>query len=160
LIELVIVIIILGILTVVAAPRFLDISTDAKVAVLQDVSKQMKATIKLVQYKAILSGLRPVNINPNANQSDYIVDFGFGTSEVHFSNLCPESEAEFGDDFEFFEFMNITTDNKLQTRVNNQYSLIGFDIPTSGTPTNKGCYIIYDSFAVPNCTVEVVTVDC
>jgi MSHA pilin protein MshA len=38
--------------------------------------------------------------------------------------------------------------------------LLGYDVPASGTPTNQGCYILYDSFATPNCTLTLVTDDC
>jgi MSHA pilin protein MshA len=46
-----------------------------------------------------------------------------------------------------------------QTRVDNQYTLIGY--PHSiGTSTTEGYNLIYDSFGSPNCTVEIVTVGC
>jgi MSHA pilin protein MshA len=46
-----------------------------------------------------------------------------------------------------------------QTRVDNQYTLIGYP-PSLGTSTTEGYYLIYDSFGSPNCTVEIVTVGC
>lgn len=158
LIELIIVIVILGILAVVAAPKFIDISSDAKVAVLNSLSGQFKSTINLVQAKARVKGLRTSATNPGGVQSDYIVDFGFGSVEIDFRNLCPESQGEGGDQLEMLDFLEISED--FETRVNNQYTLVGYIVPSSGTPTNEGCYLIYDSFGEPNCTVEIVTVDC
>lgn len=160
LIELIIVIVILGILSVVALPRFLDISSDAKIASLQELAKQAKSTIKMVQYKAILQGLQPLTNNPNSLQTELIVDFGFGSVEVMYSNLCPESAGELGDRLDFLDFMNTSFSEQISTRVDNQYTLFGYDVPLGGTPTDQGCYVIYDSFAAPQCTIEVVTADC
>jgi MSHA pilin protein MshA len=158
LIELIIVIVILGILAVVAAPKFIDISSDAKIAALTSLSGQFKSTTNLVQMKARIKGLKSAADNPGGGQSDYVVDFGFGSVEIDWRNLCPESQGESGDQLEMLDFLDISDD--FETRVNNQYTLIGYKVPSSGTPTNEGCYLIYDSFGEPNCTVEIVTVDC
>jgi MSHA pilin protein MshA len=162
LVELIIVIVILGILSIVAAPRFIDISRDAKVSALEQIAGQIKSTAQLARYKAIIKGLSPSAENPSETneQTEYLVDFGFGTAEVDWGSLCPESIAELGDSLEMLDFMDLSFDDSIQTRVDNQYTLIGYDVPSSGVPTNQGCYIIYDSHARPNCTVEVVTSDC
>jgi MSHA pilin protein MshA len=153
------VIIILGIVAVVAAPKFISLSSDTKIAVITNIAGQMKTTVTLAQNKARVSGLRPVSSNPGGIQAGFIVDFGFGAAEVDFRNLCPESIAEGGDRLRFTDFIDISGDD-IQTRVTNQHTLIGFDIPTSGVPTDRGCYVIYDSFGSPNCTITPVTVDC
>jgi MSHA pilin protein MshA len=51
LIELVIVIVILGILAVIAAPKFIDISTDARISVLESIRGNMKSVASLVNMK-------------------------------------------------------------------------------------------------------------
>lgn len=56
LIELVIVIVILGILAVTAAPRFLSISSDATKASLNGIAGSLRTVIDLVEYKAIMQG--------------------------------------------------------------------------------------------------------
>lgn len=164
LIELIIVIVILGVLAAVAAPRFVDLSSDAKKASLQGIASQIEATTNLVKAKARVKGLRPTSTNPGggsgSSQVAYIVDFGFGSSEVEFRNLCMESEAEDADSMTFFEFIDIDLSDNLKTKIDNQYALVGFDIPNSGRPTDRGCYVIYDSKSIPDCTVTVVTVDC
>lgn len=158
LIELIIVIVILGILAVVAAPKFIDLSRDAKVAAMTSVASQFESTITLVKIKARLKGLKEVATNPGGIQTDYVIDFGFGSVEIDWRNLCPESIGEGGDQLEMLEFLNISDD--FETRISNQYTLIGYDVPSAGTPTTQGCYLIYDSFGVPDCTVELVIVDC
>ncbi|WP_298440971.1 type II secretion system protein [uncultured Ferrimonas sp.] len=56
LIELVVVIVILGILAAVAAPKFIDISSDAREATLEGVKGAMKSGNDLVYSKAIIAG--------------------------------------------------------------------------------------------------------
>ncbi len=158
LVELIVVIIILGVLAVTAIPRFVNVSTDAKIASLNNIAGQIRATNKLIQYKATIAGLKPRGTDPNAQQADYVVDFGFGATEVSWNNLCAEAVAEFGDRLNFFDFMNISTDN-FETSINNQYASIGYNIPTGGAPSNSGCYVYYNSFDI-NCTVTVVDTDC
>lgn len=57
LIELIIVIVILGILAVSAAPRFIDISTDAKVATLEAGAGTIATAADLIFAKAVIQGL-------------------------------------------------------------------------------------------------------
>lgn len=162
LVELITVIVILGIIAVVAAPRFIDISRDAKIAVINNIASQMKTTASLAQNKARALGLRPISSDPVSNglQTAYSVDFGFGETEVMFNNLCPEARGEVGDRLTMLDFIILDGNDSLQTRVDNQYALIGFDLPSSGVSVNQGCYVLYNSFTAPNCTITPVTVDC
>lgn len=159
LVELIIVIIILGILAAVAAPRFIDLSTDAKIASLNGIKAQMQSVITLAQTKARIKGINPRTSNPGSGQADYVVDFGFGESEVDFRNLCPESRAEFADNLLFLDFINYDA-SQLESRTTNQYTLLGYAVPASGTPSDRGCYILYDSFGYPDCTLTLIDADC
>lgn len=159
LIELIVVIAILGVLAITALPRFINFGSDAKIASLDSVASQIEATVQMVKAKALVKGLRVSASNPG-DQVEYLVDFGFGRSEVDWRNLCPESRAELGDNMQLSDFIDIGPDSLLSSRVNNQYTLIGFELPSAGQPTDQGCYLIYDSFGDPICNVTVVTVDC
>ncbi len=57
LIELVVVIVILGILAVSAAPRFLNLTTDARVSVLKGAQAAVKGMDSLVYSKAVINSL-------------------------------------------------------------------------------------------------------
>tara|TARA_R110001583_G_scaffold52147_6_gene162190 strand:+ start:3981 stop:4484 length:504 start_codon:yes stop_codon:yes gene_type:complete len=159
LIELIIVIVILGILAVTATPKLLGISADAKIGALNGLSASIKATVKTVEMKAVLKGLKKTSVNPEGRQEDYIIDFGFAKTEVYYGNLCPESSSELNQEVSFFEFMNLSVGDDIITEVDNQYAAIGYEIPADRSVV-KGCYVLYDSFAEPNCTVTVVDVDC
>lgn len=57
LIELIIVIVILGILAVVAAPKFIDVSEDANEAILRSVGGAMQSAGKQVYAKSVIQGV-------------------------------------------------------------------------------------------------------
>lgn len=165
LIELVIVIVILGILAVTAAPKFINLTSDAKIATLNSIKGTMESTINLVKAKARVKGLSPVSTNPGSGgaQSAYIVDFGFGSAEVDYSNLCPESSAELADKLDMKDFLDLDSQDLEETVTTNQYTFVGYDIPDSPPVYDQGCYIIYDSFSTSapgECSVTIVTDDC
>ena len=56
LIELVVVIVILGILAVTAAPKFIDLQSDARFATLQAVEASVKSAATMVHSKALIAG--------------------------------------------------------------------------------------------------------
>jgi len=59
------------------------------------------------------------------------------------------------------DFLELDSQYFEETATTNQYTFIGYDIPNrSSTVTDQGCYIIYDSFGEPDCTVTIVTDDC
>ncbi len=159
LIELVVVIVILGILAATAAPKFIDLSSSAKVATLESIAGTMKSSIKLVNMKARVKGLEITDSNPG-DQAAYLIDFGNESAEIDWRNLCPESEAELGDQLTMVDFITLDGSAGLTAQTNNQYTLVGYNIPGFSVPTDEGCYVIYDSFGDPACTVTVVTEDC
>nr|WP_136251352.1 type II secretion system protein [Ningiella ruwaisensis] len=67
LIELVIVIVILGILAVTAAPRFIDIQSDARAGALQGVKGALQGSSQLVFAKAAIKGVQKVDNSDTAN---------------------------------------------------------------------------------------------
>ena len=56
LIELVVVIVILGILAVTAAPKFIDLTSDARVSVMKGVKGSIESAVSLVHSKALIEG--------------------------------------------------------------------------------------------------------
>jgi MSHA pilin protein MshA len=159
LIELVIVIVILGILAVFAFPKFSDLSNSAKISTLQGIQSAMRSTIGIVRSKAYVNGLTIATANPG-NQTAYLVVTEAGTSEVDWRNLCPESRAELGDALSMADHIGLSESGGLTTIIDNRYTRVGYDIQGSGPPTANGCYVTYDSFGDPNCTVSIIITDC
>lgn len=159
LIELVIVIVILGILAAFALPKYGDLSGSARVATLEGVEGSMNSAISIVRSKAYVNGLSISASNPG-NQSAYLVETEAGTAEVDWRNLCPESRAELGDALSMTDHIGLIESGGLSSTIDNRYTRIGYDIQGSGPPTVNGCYVTYDSFGDPNCTVTLVTTDC
>ena len=160
LIQLIIVISILSILASYVFPKFMSLSRNSKISVLKSVKGKINTVVYMVKSAARLNGLSKVSSNPSGrggNQSSFIIKTNIGTFEVDWRNLCPESKAELGDKLELPDFLNISTN--LKTRVNNQYTAIGFTLPSS-LPGNSGCYVLYDSFGFPDCTVNIIDDQC
>lgn len=102
-------------------------------------------------------GLKPVASNPGAGQTSYMIESDLGISELDFRNLCPESSAELGNRLDMADYMVMSLTDDLNITTDNQYTRIGFDITAN---TTSGCYVVYDSFGSPDCTVTVVSADC
>lgn len=159
LIELVMVIVILAILASFALPRFSDLTRSAKISTLEGIEGSMLATIGILRSQAYVQGLSVTTANPG-NQSAYIVETEAGSSELDWRNLCPESSAELGDALDMSDHIALQEIGELEIQTSNRYTLVGYDIQGSGIPTANGCYLTYDSFGDPNCTIEIITSDC
>lgn len=154
LVELTAAIVLIALLAVIALPRVLALRDEARVTSLEGIAGGMRSTIVMVRSKALVSGLQPAASNPGGNQqNDFVIDTPFGSTEVDWRNLCPESRAEVGDALEMLDFTTIRDGvGGLQTSVGNRSTRVGYDLAT-GT----GCYVEYDSFA---CTVTLTTAGC
>ena len=178
LIELVLIIVILGVLAVTAAPKFLNFQQSARVSVIQGISGAMKSAIAQVISKSYLSGLSTRSTNP-PNQSEYLVNFEFGSVEVDWGNLCPESVGEEGARLTMVDFLHISDDDNIKSLAGNRYTVVGFSFPFKSKrelreddiiDLPKGCYAIYDSFGRSSpehcpsdgcvCNVKVEVSDC
>jgi MSHA pilin protein MshA len=78
LIELVVVIVILGILAVTAAPRFIDVQDDARTATLNAVRASIQSAATLVHSKSLISGNETsANDTVRVNTVPVAIRFGF-----------------------------------------------------------------------------------
>jgi len=157
LVELVVVIILLGILAAIAVPRFMSVSASGRVAALEGIAGAMQSTINLVQAQARLEGIRRLTSNPGAGQSEFIITTELGASEIDFRNLCPESSAELADTLDMEDYLLLNRPGDVTINTSNRFTRVGFEITNNIT---SGCYVLYDSFGLPDCTVTVVSADC
>jgi MSHA pilin protein MshA len=79
LIELVVVIVILGILAATAAPKFIDLTGDARKSVVQGVQGSVNSAINLVHAKAIVSNQTAATGEILVNGVYYSVAYGYPT---------------------------------------------------------------------------------
>ena len=173
LIELIIVIIVIGILSALFIPSFWNISRQARIATLEGVQGSMRSAIAVTRSAAYTQGVRvsATDPGPGAAQDINLVQLEGLYVEVDWRNLCPESDPERGDavsnntlsmlDYLMMKKNNwgANVDGELYTHVDNRYTLIGYDIRTSLSDPG-GCFIRYDSFGDPMCTVELILTDC
>ena len=77
LIELVVVIVILGILAVTAAPKFINLQDDARTATLQAVKASVQSVATLVHSKALIAG-RENSLNETVLVNNVSIDIRYG----------------------------------------------------------------------------------
>lgn len=152
LIELIIVIVILGILAVTAAPRFIDIQSDARTETLQGVKAAIQGASQLVYAKAAIKGVQTaasdtVTISgtsvavaygyPDASTLDTIADWS-AIVDIEDGKITIEN-ADATDDVVRFRFASITSDD-------------------AASPAT-GCYIQYTSAASAGATPSITVLD-
>lgn len=99
LIELIVVIVILGVLAVTAAPKLLNLQNDARAAVLQSLAGDMKTLNELVHNKAIL-------LKQNNSAGNAFIDTNLGEVNIWYGYL--EARGEGGSRLGIFEIVNAT----------------------------------------------------
>ena len=129
LIELVVVIVILGILSAVAVPKFMDIQRDAKISTLNGLKGALHAAANLVHAKGLIDGVSTgyVDINNNGTASN-------ADGDIYCVNGFPRADfiARALDDYSGFSFVSATTTS--QFRLN---GVDGCEVQYTGTP-NQG----------------------
>jgi len=80
LIELIIVIIILGILAVTAAPKFIDVQKDARSSVLQGAKASLQSAATMVHAKALIAGQTGDNGSVSVGTSTVALEYGYPTA--------------------------------------------------------------------------------
>ena len=82
LIELVVVIVILGILAVTAAPRFLNLQTDARKSALQGLKGAMDGAAGIVYGKAAIAGIEAKAADTDVKVDNITTAFGYPTANA------------------------------------------------------------------------------
>lgn len=167
LIELIIVIVILGVLAVVAAPRFLNISSDANASVLRALQGVIRSAVTLQHNVAILNSANGGLENGFIND-DILFDQGYPVAadfDGNGMNGVPEILEALDinlDDWTFGEIFN-GSENGFLTR--ELYITSSRILPNGSTAQEiiaSNCYVSYDSFVtIPEPPViAVVTFGC
>ncbi|PSW43973.1 type II secretion system protein [Photobacterium leiognathi] len=83
LIELVVVIVILGILAVTAAPKFLNLQNDARNASLQGLKGAIQGAASIVYGKAAIDGIESTAKGSNVQVGDITTNYGYPTADTN-----------------------------------------------------------------------------
>jgi prepilin-type N-terminal cleavage/methylation domain-containing protein len=153
LIELVVVIVILGILAVTAAPRFISLSSDAKIKVLQQIKVSVKASNDFVFLKSKLPSYSTQVVPNRADLLDIDLngdgDFDVRLKWSHLDNTDIVERINISDGF-VVEYEGI------------DYTYIGYDNNNNNLPKDDECYFKYtqaqSATEVP--LYEYVTIGC
>ncbi len=140
LIELVVVIVILGILAVTAAPKFIDLTGDAKGAVVQAVEGSLNSAADLARAKALVNGKESgslsiaggtvefINGYPTAATIDVLMEIDTSSSDAKFVFDSNSGVAT-------YSYKGVTTATECQAVYTNALS----DARPSITSTITGC---------------------
>lgn len=152
LIELVVVIVILGILAVTAAPKFLNLQSDAREATLNGFKGSMQGAGSMVYAKAALAGVEANDASTSLDvgtTNNINVIYGYPTAEH--SNFLEVLDVDFTNDF-----VNLA-DTKIDggDAANLYYTLKSLE-PT-GTNTLDNCYVTYSVATATSVPTVAVT---
>jgi MSHA pilin protein MshA len=97
LIELLIVIVILGIIAAIAAPKFLNLSTDARIATLNSLEGAIRSASNMVNYKAVVENKTDCSTDPTIEMQGYTITLRCGYPCPHPNGIG--NAVETGDAF-------------------------------------------------------------
>jgi len=152
LIELIIVIVILGILAVTAAPKFLDLQGDANTSTIQGVNGAVKSAIGVVYGKAIIGGVHKttgaagVGVDTNGDGTkDVLTSFGYPTAAAGILASLDITVGSNGD----FDGIEITSGEYVISTKSTTVVVGLVPEATDGTTgeTHDGCYVSYKEAA-------------
>lgn len=161
LIELIIVIVILGILAVTAAPKFLNFGSDARAATVQGLAGALKSASNLVYAKAVIAGVEKTESDSlllSDNGSPVPIRFGYLDTQPSLINAFNEAlELTDGEWDTSFNLASGTDVRLSPAGLNPQ--------PASGPPSLANisrCYVQYSPAATLGATplITVNTADC
>lgn len=158
LIELVVVIVILGILAAVAAPKFISLKSDAKAAMLEDMAAKMRTTANMMHARAVLDGQHIGHGTITLNGTN--IPLWNGYPKVHTSNVNTSLRATANvllDDVRVATYIDATNPNSTpseffaagSTGAGQGVLRIFFheDLqPVQNTQNSFQCYVIYTNY--------------
>jgi MSHA pilin protein MshA len=139
LIELVMVIVLLGILSAVAAPKFINLSSEARISVLQAVYASFITAADQAKLKAVIAG---VANNARSSSAD-LPELFINNQSMELKYGYPEAYAEGAAAGDIIDLIDISDELEVCYRItctsaNSSRVKVGFD-----TTENTGCYVRY-----------------
>lgn len=148
LIEVIVVIIILGLLVAIAAPKFVNLSNDAKISVLRGIEGSMRSISLMVFSAATIQ-----NVPFNGSDAARAISTQHGLIDTY--NRYPESRAELGSNLGMLQLIELQITPNMLTQVTNDFVRVGYNLSVGP----NGCYIEYyeaaSANASPTYTLEI-----
>ncbi|WOT03594.1 prepilin-type N-terminal cleavage/methylation domain-containing protein [Shewanella youngdeokensis] len=166
LIELVVVIIILGVIAVIAVPRFVDISEDAKASTMLSVGGAMESALSLLHSKAVIEGKDTGvdEITLSGVQVPLLNGYPAVNGQDSFVQLNTQVQVWFSIDSVGKNVIQSDPDAALffidKASGLNQIYIFFSDAPTSGNRTEYGCQVRYQNTQDDGPSVRVLTNEC
>lgn len=161
LIELVVVIVILGILSVTALPRFINLSADARVSTLHQVQASVKAANDLLFLKSHMPSYSTREVSGRPDLLDIDMDHD-GDFEVFASNNADVRLKERNlDNTDIIKRIEISEEFVVEEE-GVDYTYIGYDLNADGAVKSDACYFKYtqaQSSTVP-ADYEIISSGC
>jgi MSHA pilin protein MshA len=148
LIELVVVIVILGILAVTAAPKFIDLTSDAKASVVEAVKGSINSAADMAHAKALVASETGENGSISVGTSTIDLAYGWPTDASIKDLLVLEDMTQVSGSTNAGTFEHATAVNGTNCRVVYKNTNTSATVTTSGvvrpsitstTETNNGC---------------------
>ena len=142
LIELVVVIVILGILSVIALPRFINLSSDARISTLYQVEASVKSANNLLFLKSHMPSYSTRAVPGRPDLLDIDMDHD-GDFEVFSSdNVDVRLKERYLDNTDIIKRVDISDVFNVETE-GIDFTYIGYDLNNDGQVKNDACYFKY-----------------
>ena len=161
LIELIIVIVILGILAVTAAPKFLDIQKDAKASTVKAVEGAIGSLNSIVYGKSLIAGQTGATGTVTISGVDYATVYGYLAPSVDLTALV-DVDADMFPAFEAGGGAAATGRPLAGTSTLRFYNFVDTTFSYGSPAADTGCLVIYKASTGPNlpATVTSYTGEC
>ena len=156
LVELVAVIVLLGILSVVALPRFVNLQSDARIAVLSGINGAVKGANVQIYAKSLISGVESIDGDDASNPQ--IDRDGDGADDTAVSFGYVETTA-LGDVIDLDASLVIAPSGGGAAAAGDTTIMIGYDTNEDGDVVDDECYVTYTEAADAATPATISTTD-
>ncbi|GAA6171402.1 prepilin-type N-terminal cleavage/methylation domain-containing protein [Colwellia sp. KU-HH00111] len=161
LIELVVVIVILGILSVVALPRFIDLSSDARISTLTQLEASVKGANNLLFMKSHMPSYTTRAVPGRPDLLDIDMDHDGDFEVFSPDNIDVRLKERYLDNTDVIKRIDISDVFKFEYE-GIDYTYIGYDLNNDSQVKNDACYFKYTQAQSPTvpAAYEIVNTGC
>lgn len=161
LIELIVVIVILGILSIVALPRYINLSSDARISALLQVQASVKAANSLLFLKSHMPSYSTQAVSGRPDLIDIDMDHDGDFDVFSSDGIDVRLKERYIDNTDIVKRIYIS-DEFVVEEEGIDFTYIGFDLSTGSTVKSDACYFKYtqaQSATIPP-NYEIISTGC